>query len=256
MRCVKSTSSHRNSGALDLQAPEADSLGAMKNLKSLLLATAVLSFFLGGNSFADEAAEPIIPTGRIDLFNGKDFTGWKFIMRGNTEPAKTWAVTNGVIHCTGQPYGYARTEKTYANYKLTVEWRFVTVAPKADNSGIFVNITPPDKVWPACVEAQGQHHRQGDLHMNGGATAKGHETADTKNADAQSPSNEKPVGEWNTFVIESSGDSVKLWTNDKWMNEITGSSVTSGAIGIQSEGGEIEVRKIFLEPLSGGETHK
>lgn len=241
---------------LDLQPLEADSLGAMKIINFQLLAAAICGFAFGANCFADEAAKPTVPTGRTELFNGKDFTGWKFVMRGNTEPSKTWAVTNGVIHCTGQPYGYARTEKTYANYKLTAEWRFVTVAPKADNSGIFVNITPPDKVWPACVEAQGQHHRQGDLHMNGGATAKGHETADTKNADAQSPSNEKPVGEWNTFVIECSGDSVKLWTNGKWMNEVTGSSVTSGAIGIQSEGGEIEVRKIFVEPLSDRDLQK
>ena len=223
----------------------------MKLIKSLLLAAVACSFTFGTTCFADEA-KPIVPTSRIDLFNGKDFTGWKFVMRSNAAPANTWAVTNGVIHCTGQPYGYARTEKTYASYKLTAEWRFVRVAPKADNSGIFVNITAPDKVWPACIEAQGQHHRQGDLHMNGGATAKGHETANTKNADAQSASNEKPVGDWNTFVIECSGNSVKLWTNGKWMNEVTGCSVSSGAIGIQSEGGEIEVRKIYVEPLTGG----
>ena len=33
------------------------------------------------------------------------------------------------------------------------------------------------------------------------------------------------------------------------MNQITGANVTSGFIGIQSEGGNIEVRKIFLDPL-------
>ena len=222
----------------------------MRTIKTLLLTAAALVFGIAGNCFADEAAKAVVPTSHVDLFNGKDFTGWKFVMRSNAEPANTWSITNGVIHCTGQPYGYARTQKNYASYKLTVEWRFVRVAPKADNSGIFVNITAPDKVWPACVEAQGQHHRQGDLHMNGGATAKGHTTADTKNADVQSASNEKPVGDWNTYVIECSGDSVKLWTNDKFMNEVTGCSVTSGGIGLQSEGGEIEVRKVFLEPLS------
>ena len=193
---------------------------------------------------------PIVPTTRIDLFDGKDFNGWKFVMRSNAEPAETWAVTNGVIHCTGQPYGYARTEKTYRNYKLTVEWRFVTVAPKADNSGIFVHINPPDKVWPACVEVQGAHGKQGDLRMNGGATATGHETTATKNADAKASSNEKPPGEWNLFQVACSGDVIKLWTNGELMNEIAGCSASSGAIGIQSEGGEIEVRKIFIEPLS------
>jgi hypothetical protein len=87
------------------------------------------------------------------------------------------------------------------------------------------------------------------LRMNGGATAKGHDTKKTVNADAQAPSNEKSPGEWNQLEVECSGDTVKLWTNGKLMNEITECSASSGAIGIQSEGGEIEVRKMFLEPL-------
>jgi hypothetical protein len=215
----------------------------MKILISALAVAAVLT----ANCFAQEIA--ITPTKRIDLFNGKDFTGWKFTARGDAPAEQTWSVTNGVIHCTGQPYGYARTETPYRDYKLTVEWRFVKIAPKSDNSGIFVHINPPDKVWPACVEVQGEHRKQGDLRMNGGATAKGHETAETKNCDAQAASNEKPPGEWNTFEVECSGDAIKLWTNGKLMNQITGCSASSGAIGIQSEGGEIEVRKMFLEPL-------
>lgn len=219
----------------------------MKSLPSLALAMVLGCSFLSANGFAQDT--PIVPTGHVELFDGKDFTGWKFTMRSNAEPTGTWSVTNGVIHCTGKPFGYARTEKSYRDYKLTVEWRFVKVAPHADNSGIFLNINPPDKVFPTCIEAQGQHGRQGDLRMNGGATAKGHDTAETKNADAQAPSNEKPVGEWNVFEVECSGDGIKLWTNGKLMNEISGCSVSSGAIGIQSEGGEIGVRKMFLEPL-------
>jgi hypothetical protein len=49
--------------------------------------------------------------------------------------------------------------------------------------------------------------------------------------------------------VECSGDAIKLWTNGKLMNEIMRCSASSGAVGIQSEGGEIEVRKMFLEPL-------
>lgn len=217
-------------------------------MKTPALVVSIL--FIALASFAQNLAAPIVPTTRIDLFNGHDLTGWRFVTRSNSEPSKTWEARDGLIHCTGQPYGYARTEQTYRDYKLTAEWRFVKIAPKADNSGIFLHINPPDKVWPACVEAQGQHNRQGDLRMNGGATCKGHDTPETKNADMQATSNEKPPGEWNTFVIECSGDSIKLWTNGKLMNQITGCSLSSGAIGIQSEGGDIEVRKIYLEPLS------
>lgn len=211
------------------------------------IAAFCLGVALVGNGFADNAA--VAPTSRIDLFNGKDFAGWTFTLRSNSPSAETWAVTNGVIHCTGEPYGYARTEQSYRDYRLTVEWRFVKIAPKADNSGIFVHLNPPDKVWPTCIEVQGKHGRQGDLRMNGGATCKAHDTPKTVNADMQAPSNEKPPGEWNTFEVECAGDAVKLWTNGKFMNEISGCNVSSGAIAIQSEGGEIEVRKIFVEPL-------
>lgn len=217
------------------------------NMKTFAFALSILFVAVAG--FAEDLSAPVVPAGRIDLFNGKDFTGWKFVTRSNSEPSKTWSVKDGVIHCTGQPYGYARTEKAYRDYKLTVEWRFVKIAPKADNSGIFLHINPPDKVWPACIEAQGQHNRQGDLRMNGGATCKGHDTSETKNADMQAASNEKPPGEWNIFGIECSGDSIRLWTNGKLMNQIAGCSLSAGAVGIQSEGGEIEVRKIYLEPL-------
>jgi hypothetical protein len=211
------------------------------------LAAIGLGVALATNCFADTIS--FTATKRIDLFNGKDFAGWHFTSRSNTPVEATWTIANGVIHCTGQPYGYASTITPYRDYKLTVEWRFVKIAPKADNTGIFVHINGPDKVWPACIEVQGAHGKLGDLRMNGGATCKGHETDATKNADAQAPSNEKPAGEWNTFEVECAGDAIKLWTNGKLMNQITGCSASSGQIGIQSEGGEIEVRKMFLEPL-------
>src|SRR3569833_165058 len=196
-----------------------------------LLVTVGIGLLLAANCIAQDIA--ITPTKRIDLFDGKDFTGWKFTARGDTPATETWSVTNGVIHCTGRPPGYARTDSIYRDYKLTEEWRFVKIAPKADNSGIFVHLNPPDKVWPACVEVQGAHGKMGDLRMNGGAPAKGHEADETKNADSQAPSNEKPPGDWNTFEVECSGDTIKLWTNGKLMNQITGCSASSGAVGIQ-----------------------
>lgn len=195
------------------------------------------------------ATIPVVPAGRVELFNGKDLSGWTFCLRSNAEPANTFRVIGGVIHCTGRPNGYMRTEQSYQEYRLTVEWRFVKVSPKADNSGIFLHITPPDKVWPTCFECQGQHNHQGDLRLNGGATCKDHQTADKIGIPAPVPSNENPMGEWNQLTAVCSGSSIKLFINGKFMNEISDCSVSAGAIGLQSEGGEIEVRKMFLEPL-------
>ncbi len=50
-------------------------------------------------------------------------------------------------------------------------------------------------------------------------------------------------------VTVCSGNDVKAIINGKFMNEITECTISSGFIGIQSEGGDIEIRKIFLEPL-------
>ncbi len=196
------------------------------------------------------AQEIITPTNRIELFNGKDFTGWTFVSRGTNAPAETWTVTNGIIHCTGKPSGYLRTTQSYSNYALTVEWRFVKIAPKADNTGILVHMQLPDKVWPLCIQNQGKHNNQGDLIYMSGAESKEHKGMDANTpVPKNGPSNEKPVGEWDTILTVCSGNDVKAYVNGKFMNEGTECTVTSGFIGFQSEGGEFEIRKVFLEPL-------
>jgi hypothetical protein len=171
-------------------------------------------------------------------------------MRDNADPLQTWSVTNGVIHCTGKPNGYLRTTQTYSNYVVTVKWRFVKIAPKADNTGVLVHIQPPDKVWPMCIQNQGKSGRQGDLFLMAGAESKEHRGLDANTpVPMRGPSAEKPVGEWNTNVTVCAGNDVKAFINGKFMNDITECTISSGFIGIQSEGGDIEIRKITLEPL-------
>jgi len=186
----------------------------------------------------------------VALFNGKDFSGWTFCMKDNADPRQTWSVTNGVIHCTGKPTGYLRATQVFSNYFLTVEWRFVKIAPKADNTGILVHIQPPDKVWPECIQVQGKHGRQGDLFLMAGAESKEH-----KGMDANTPvpmrgaSVENPVSEWNKAETICIHDKVESFINGKFMNEVTECTLNSGYIGIQSEGGDIEIRAIYFSPL-------
>jgi Domain of Unknown Function (DUF1080) len=209
---------------------------------------------------ARAADDAIVPTAKMVLFNGHDLSGWKAVARSEGET--TWTVTNGVIHCSGKPTGFLRTEKNYRNYKLTVEWRFVRVAPKADNTGVLVHMQLPDNVWPDCIQYQGKSQNQGDLIFMSGAESKEHLAfmADAKNAgrtDVKSdtplakrgPSNEKPVGEWNLCEMTCDGDAIEVWVNGKSMNTATECNPSSGAIGFQSEGGEFEIRQVFVEPL-------
>ncbi|MEI7534246.1 MAG: DUF1080 domain-containing protein [Verrucomicrobiae bacterium] len=198
----------------------------------------------------DVVYPPRIHEMSVALFNQKDFTGWTFVTKTNTDPLKTWSVTNGVIHCTGAPTGYLRTTQTYSNYFLTVVWRFVKVAPKADNTGILVHIQPPDKIWPQCVQVQGRHNHQGDIFLMEGAEAMEHKGKD-KNTPVplQGDPVEVAVGEWNKAETICIHGKVESFMNSKFVNEVTECTVDSGYIGIQSEGGEFEIRSIDYAPL-------
>jgi 3-keto-disaccharide hydrolase len=209
------------------------------------LGIAIFSFCLAF-IFTGCQTSPAQKSAGTDLFNGKDFSGWTFFMRSNSAPEKTWGITNGVIHCTGRPNGFMRTEKSYSNYVCTVEWRFL----KAGNTGVLVDMQLPDNVWSPCVECQGMHDHQGDFWLWGGAHCNEPKNMKKNGIKMLQPSAENPVGEWNTFQTVCAGDSVEIIVNGKSMNKLTGCNFSSGFIGIQSEGADMEVRKIFLAPLN------
>ena len=74
------------------------------------------------------------------LFNGKDLSGWNFVVDKNSVPAEqVYSVKDGVINITGQPFGYMYTKEKYGDYKQHVEYRWPNGKEKA-NSGIFLLI--------------------------------------------------------------------------------------------------------------------
>jgi hypothetical protein len=222
----------------------------MKSLASISFAI-IFSIALFTLSGCQTASPP--KTNGSELFNGKNFDGWTFCMKNNADPMKTWSVGDGVMRCTGKPLGYARTTATYHDYTLTCVWRFVKLDPnpKVNNSGIFVHIVPPDVVFPECVQCQGLYQHQGDLILEDGAGADGYPVGKKNVTIPQmGPPNENPAGEWNTNEVICQGSNVKLFVNGKAMNQITGCNLSSGYIGIQSEGGDIEIRRLTLESLN------
>lgn len=60
---------------------------------------------------------------------------------------------------------------------------------------------------------------------------------------------EKPRGEWNRMEVVCDGDSITNIVNGYVVNVGTKSSLTKGKIQFQSEGAEIEFRKIEVRPL-------
>jgi len=60
---------------------------------------------------------------------------------------------------------------------------------------------------------------------------------------------EKPVGEWNSLVIEARGRTIKVWLNGDFVNEGFDATVDQGRIALQAEGSEVEFRKVQIGPL-------
>src|SRR5580704_13160962 len=56
----------------------------------------------------------------VQLFNGKDLTGWVNVGH------EKWTVEDGTIHGQGvsKEYGYLRTEKTYKDFCLSVRFKW------------------------------------------------------------------------------------------------------------------------------------
>jgi len=60
---------------------------------------------------------------------------------------------------------------------------------------------------------------------------------------------EKPVGEWNNMVIECAGNTIKVWVNGVMVNHGTDCTASKGNIALQTEGSEVEFRKVELTYL-------
>lgn len=221
----------------------------MKKILTTLLATCVLNA-----SAADEMTVktvPISPVQKISLFNGKDFAGWTKVINAEpgSNPDTTWTVADGVIRCTGKPFGYLMTQQSYANFKLHVEYRWYGNSEQM-NSGIFVLKTGPDTFFlPKAIETQLKKDNAGDFVLLSQATMNGLENPKNKRVEKLAPSSEKPQGEWNSVDIVVKGNTVEPTVNGVLQNKGKDAYTDAGQICLQSEGGPIEFRNITIEPL-------
>lgn len=219
--------------------------------RNCLVALSCVAALVVGLAGAAEMAKPTVPNQKVVLFNGKDFTGWKlFLADASADVAKTWSVDAGVLHCTGKPAGYMRTETAYADYHLHVEWRWPS---QPGNNGVLVHMSGDDTVWPKSLECQLYVGNAGDFwviggvetaeHAKGGGRVKGRRTIKLKE------SSEKPLEQWNEYDIICKDDWVVAIVNGVIQNIATKCSEHGGKICLQSEGAPIEYRNIYIEPL-------
>jgi hypothetical protein len=192
-----------------------------------------------------------------DLFNGKDLSNWTIALKNpEANPDSVFSVSDGVINVSGLPFGYLRTKKEYKNYKLHVEYRWVGTPT---NSGIFLNTTGVDKIWPQCMECQLANLKAGDIIlMNVGTGISIRDTSCVVN-NSEKPflalkkfeaSSEKPAGEWNYIDILCDKNNLEITVNGVLQNKGTAPTQTSGSICLQSEGGPLQFRNVYVELLN------
>lgn len=61
---------------------------------------------------------------------------------------------------------------------------------------------------------------------------------------------EKPLGEWNTMIVECLNDHIKVWVNGDLVNHGFNCTAQKGQIALQAEGAEVEFRKVALTPIT------
>lgn len=221
------------------------------------------------------------PPGFTALFNGRDLTGWrggdtfdhrKLLAMSEADRAaqiKKWTDSMREVNPqTGKPHwyvengelvndgfgAYATTERDYGDFELLVEYKTV---PKAD-SGIYLRGVPQVQIWDFTEKDKfgiGADKGSGGLWNN------------SPGAPGKDPLvlADRPFGEWNQFRIVMVGARVSVWLNDQLvvdhalMENYYDRKVPvpkAGPIQLQTHGGEIRWRNIFLREIPPDEANR
>jgi hypothetical protein len=199
------------------------------------------------------------------LINGKDLTGWHIDvpeMDTNKTARNPFIIRNGLLVSLGTPGGHLITNDTFENYQVDIEYRFAGVP---GNCGALVHVSKPRRLYgmfPQSIECQMMHDNAGDFwcigeniivpdmeKRRGPKENWGVDGDKNRRIPNLTDSTEHKVGEWNHFIIECLGNEVKVWLNDTLVNYGYDATARRGQFAIQSEGSEVEFRKIVLQPI-------
>ena len=183
----------------------------------------------------------------------------------------TWTWKNGEAHCTGQPVGVIRSQKTVTNFELVAEWRHLK---SGGNSGIFVWVpersleTLKPGQLPHGIEVQVLDHgytekyeketgkkadwftSNGDVFPVGTSNMKpfppvapdGRRSFPTKNLS-------KGLNEWNHYYVRAINGEVRLWVNGEEVSGGTECTPATGYLCLESEGSPVEFRGLRIREL-------
>jgi hypothetical protein len=242
--------------------------------RSTFFTLAAFALLLSAAMPASVAAATVSPPkGFIALFNGQDLAGWR---GGDTfDPRKLqampsdqreaqiekwtasmrdhWGVENGELVNDGKG-AYATTEKDYGDFELLLEYKTVARA----DSGIYLRGCPQVQIWDYTDQAKfplGADKGSGGLWNN------------SPGAPGKDPlvRADKPFGEWNAVRVLMVGARVSVWLNDKLVVDHALLEnyydrklpvPPKGPIQLQTHGGEIRWRKLFIREIGTTEANK
>ncbi len=244
--------------------------------------TSILSMILivAASSLATAKAEPsqlnVPPRGFTALFNGKDLSGWcgmktmdprKFAAMSEEDRAakiatdtkaafEHWRAADGAIVNDG--YGpYLTTEGEFGDMEFMIDYK--TVA-KAD-SGIYLRATPQVQIW--------DFTKEGGKWGTGADKGSGGLFNNRRSAPGRDPLvlADKPFGQWNRFQIRQLGTRTRVVLNDKlvvddailenyWDRDRKLPLIAKGPVQLQTHGGEIQWRNIFVREVPAEEANK
>jgi hypothetical protein len=234
---------------------------------SMAIATAI------GAAPGEVRAGQSLPEGFVELFNGKDFTGWhgletmdprkfaaldaeakaKVLADGASDLKKHWRVEDGVIVNDGQG-AYLTSDKDYGDIELLVDFK---IGPKGD-SGVYLRGTPQVQIWDF---SEPRYARMGADKGSGGLWN------NSPGANGKDPLSraDNPIGEWNTFRIIQVGARTTIYLNSKlvvdhallenyWKRSLP--IPAKGPLQLQTHDHEIKWRNIAVREISPDEANQ
>jgi hypothetical protein len=172
----------------------------------------------------------------IQLFNGKDVSGWTF---DNPSQANNWKVQNATLVTVGAGCNVITTKK-FEDFKLHVEFN----CPRNANSGVYLRGRYEVQVEDDSLQEPPSHHMGGVYGFL-----------------APSPEMPRKPGEWQSFDITLIGRMVTVVQNGQTIIDnqeipgITGGALDSheglpGPIYLQGDHGGIAYRNIVITPAA------
>lgn len=201
----------------------------------------------------------------VSLFNGQNLDGWHIdVPEMDSVPTarNPFIVRKGMLVSLGTPQGHIITDKTYENFRLEIEYRF---AGEPGNCGVLVFASTPRslyKMFPKSIEVQMMHENAGDfwciveditteaMEKRRGPKAEWGITEGKKRRIKNlTDGSEKPLGQWNSMMVECLANQIKVWVNGDLVNYGYDTTASTGQIALQAEGAEVEFRKVVLTPI-------